>query len=127
MRIRHAIAVAALVLGAALAAPAQMAAGPCTTDVQALCPHAGRGGARFRCLLDHESELSPACRDHLKQRQAQRSARRAQVRAACREEIDRWCAIATPGEGGMLGCLRRKADELSPACREALPERGAAP
>jgi len=98
--------------------------GPCTMDARALCPDAKRGTARHRCLLEHDAELSTSCRDHLKQRQAQRATRRAAVWSACQEEIDRWCAIATVGEGGVMGCLRRKTDELSPACRDALPARG---
>jgi hypothetical protein len=118
-------ALAVALLAAANGASAQTAgSSPCTTDMKSLCPDAQGAAGRYRCLLEHEAELSTTCRDHLRTQQAQRAARRAAVRSACQADIDRWCALATPSEGGVFGCLRRKADEVSPACREALSRRG---
>lgn len=98
--------------------------GPCAADAAKLCAQEPRGPARMRCLRQHEGELSPACREHMAEHHARMAARAAEVRAACADEVARWCADVQPGQGGLVRCLRAHESELSPGCREKLPPGG---
>jgi hypothetical protein len=40
----------------------------------------------------------------------------------CRTDYERLCHDVQPGGGRILGCLSASAEELSPACRGALPD-----
>ena len=40
---------------------------------------------------------------------------------ACRDDAKKFCASVQPGGGRVLGCLKDKQAELSPACQTALP------
>lgn len=40
---------------------------------------------------------------------------------ACRDDAKRLCTSVQPGGGRVMGCLKDKQAELSPACRTALP------
>jgi hypothetical protein len=97
---------------------------PCAEDAKRLCAGvSGRGEVR-RCLRSHESELSAACRERL----AQLSQARSRTRAACREDLRKFCGDVEPGGGRVIACLREHESELSPACRgvvaRARPPRG---
>lgn len=96
--------------------------GACHADIQRFCADAM--GRRGSCLREHWDELAPACRERMESRSAQRSQKRAGVRAACGEDLERLCPDLEPGKGSPGRCLRQHESELSPACREALPPRG---
>ena len=99
------------------------ATGACRADVQRLCGDVQPGsGARRECLRQHQSELSPQCQERI----GQMRQRVTQLRQACSGDVQRVCSGVQPGRGAMVRCMRDHASELSPACREALPERGAA-
>lgn len=129
-----AFALGALAIGAAAgaqpAAVGGMGPGPgggtgaCAADVEKFCAAEPRGPGRMRCLRQHQGELSPACREQMAARHAQMAARAAAVRAACADEVARWCADVQPGQGGLVRCLRGHESELSAGCREKLPPRG---
>jgi len=76
-----------------------------------------------RCLREHEKDLSPACRDHLAARHEQMRARAEAVFAACKSDVSEHCPDQKPGEGGLIRCLRDHQADLTPECRDALPER----
>ena len=40
---------------------------------------------------------------------------------ACRDDAKKYCASVQPGGGRVMGCLKDKQSELSPACQAALP------
>jgi hypothetical protein len=40
---------------------------------------------------------------------------------ACRDDTKKFCASVQPGGGRVMGCLKGKQSELSPACQAALP------
>lgn len=91
----------------------------CREDVARLCAGIPRGGGAIaRCLAEHESELSGACREQLSEHRE----RREQVRAACADDAQRLCPDSEPGRG-LARCLEQHRAELDDACREALPER----
>jgi len=148
MRSRHrlsfsAIQIAAAVVAASLAVatapPLVRAAGPdplgpetpapgrgvCRADFERLCGGVQPGhGAKRQCLRQHESELSPQCRERVDQARQ----RIAQLREACAGDVQNLCAGVQPGRGGIARCLREHESELSGQCREAVPQRrGAAP
>jgi hypothetical protein len=67
------IVTAALWMGLA-AAPAKAAQGqgPCADDMQKFCKDVQPGGGRIaRCLKEHESELSPECKEKMEPRKGQ--------------------------------------------------------
>jgi hypothetical protein len=39
----------------------------------------------------------------------------------CRSDYDRLCSGITPGGGRVLACLQSNANQLSPACAQAMP------
>jgi len=94
--------------------------GACRADVQHLCGDVQPGrGAKRQCLRQHQSEISPACRERV----GQVRQRMAQVRQACAGEAQRLCGDVQPGRGGIVRCMRQHEGELSESCREALPQR----
>jgi hypothetical protein len=50
-------------------------------------------------------------------------ARQAGARGACREDMQRLCGSAAPGQGRMIQCLSERRSEVSQACRDALAQR----
>lgn len=40
---------------------------------------------------------------------------------ACRDDAKKFCTSVQPGGGRVMGCLKDKQSELSPACQAALP------
>lgn len=125
--LRSALAATALILCAGTAAagdqagPANDDRGVCKQDVQRLCPDARGGAEVFRCLNEHESDLSDACRQRLVQRKQHFEARVKSVEEACREDIARHCEKIEQGGGRVLQCLRQHEPELSEGCRVKLP------
>src|SRR4029079_13136880 len=80
------------------AAPAVKASSPCKQDVESFCGDVQPGGGRvYRCLAEHEGELSNSCR-----------ARLADVRATggeCKEDIAKFCADVPHTKGKLAECL----------------------
>lgn len=113
---------AALLMTASLIAyaPHSRAAGserPCTDDVAKFCKDVQRGGGRIAaCLKQHESDLTPACREHV----AKSGQRMRQNRDACRDDMQQHCKDVKPGQGRIAACLKQHEAELSPVCKEHL-------
>lgn len=130
MRPRHVLRLAVLVVAAfALSAGAALAAGPndpCDPDLKRLCPDVAPGGGNLlRCLREHQDEVAPACRAEMERRKGRRSARGAELRAACGGEVARVCGDVDPDDGGLARCLRERADQISPGCRQAAAKKQA--
>jgi hypothetical protein len=49
--------------------------------------------------------------------------RQADVRGACREDMQRLCGSAAPGQSKMNRCLSERRSEVSQACRDAMAQR----
>jgi len=90
---------------------------PCREDMERLCSDVKPGGgAKIRCLKDHEDELSDACRAQI----AEHSQRGNGKLKACGDDAKRLCPKEEPGHGGVLRCLRDHEADLSSECRDAL-------
>jgi cysteine rich repeat protein len=112
------MAVAGLVLWSAAEIFAQ-GRGPCAEDAAKFCKDVQPGrGSMAQCLKEHESELSAVCKEHI----AQMKQRGRQINEACRDDIAKLCKDVKPGRGRIAQCLREHREELSPGCRENLPE-----
>ncbi len=120
------LAVLAVLSLGALAAPPAERERPCQADSEKFCKDVKPGGgAKVRCLAQHESELSGACRENLRRAKAHRAKakqRSSEFFEACKSDAWRLCKSASPGAGRVVRCLTDKKDELSPGCREKLSQ-----
>ena len=119
MSIRTMIASALLILAVspALAADKPNVREACKQDVEQLCPGVQPGGGRIRqCLRDHADKVSDGCK------QAARAAKQeaANVREACKQDVEQLCPGVQPGGGGIMHCLRDHADKVSDGCKQAV-------
>lgn len=112
----------AVLLGVALSSIAQAEEGrrgACRADVQKFCKDvAPGGGAIARCLAQHESELSPACRDRVAKGREQAE----EFAEACKPDAERLCKQVQAGGGRVMRCLAHNKEQLSPACKEKIAE-----
>ena len=93
----------------------------CREDMQRLCADVKPGGgARIRCLKDHEDELSDACCAQIAEHSQQVHEHASKVIQACSEDAKRVCADLEPGNGGISRCLQDHEADLSSDCRDAL-------
>ncbi len=105
---------ASLILGLGFLNAGAQNARPCGDEIGKFCKDVKPGGGDILdCLKQHESELSPACKDHV----AQAVKRRDEIQA-CRGDIDKLCKDNKPGSGRIAKCLKEHLNELSPGCRE---------
>jgi hypothetical protein len=115
------IVMAAAVIGLALWAATNVFAqgpGPCAEDAAKFCKDVQPGGGRMaRCLKEHESELSGACKEHI----VQMKQRGRELHESCQDDVMKLCKDVKPGGGRILQCLKEHQDELSPECKEKLP------
>ncbi len=101
------------------AAPAALAGNPCQGDVETFCSEVPPGGGEIvRCLNRHRDEITPECRDRMRED----AKRILQVSADCLDDVDRYCSDVNPGEGRVAACLARNERRLEPACRKHVQE-----
>jgi len=87
---------------------------PCKEDAERLCQGVEPGEGRIvQCLKQHEADLSPAC----KQKRDSFRDRMQEIRAACEQDAQKFCAGVQPGGGRLVRCLRQHENDLSEACR----------
>jgi Cysteine rich repeat len=85
----------------------------CGEDVQRFCVGVQPGGGRLvQCLSSHTSELSAACENMF----AVAGRGGAKIRAACDQDLQRFCVGVQPGGGRLVQCLSSHTSELSTAC-----------
>lgn len=112
----------------ALAAPASAKTHPCRDDAERLCKNVEPGQGRVaKCLKEHESELSVACKERREGfregRGAARAARHAaqsKVHQACKDDLPRLCAGVEQGGGRLAQCLKAHQAEVSGPCKQAM-------
>ena len=66
-----------------------------------------------KCLKEHSSELSPACKKNIEK--AKKKAH--ELKEACKDDAQKLCKGMKPGGGKILQCLKQHEDELSPSCK----------
>ncbi len=88
--------------------------GPCAPDLAKYCADVKvGGGAREKCLEDHDAQLAPACKAKVESIQQ----RQQQVKDACTGDAEKLCKGVEHGKGQVAKCLAEHKQELSPACR----------
>ncbi len=91
--------------------------GPCAQDIQKLCSGVAPGGGRImKCLHEHASEVSAACKERLQQGKEKVSDKM----QSCKDDEQKFCKGVQPGGGRILECLKRHQNELSPACQTTI-------
>jgi hypothetical protein len=89
----------------------------CRADVAKLCKGIQPGGGRIAmCLKQHESELSPGCRDTIAEAKEQIK----EFAEACKPDAEKLCKGVQPGQGRIARCLVEHKDQLSAGCREKI-------
>jgi Cysteine rich repeat len=85
----------------------------CGDDVQRFCVGVQPGGGRLvQCLSSHTRELSAACGNMI----AAAGRGGAKIRAACDQDLQRFCVGVQSGGGRLVQCLSSHTSELSTAC-----------
>jgi Cysteine rich repeat len=93
--------------------------GPCAGDVEKFCKGVEMGGGRVaKCLKEHESELSAAC----KERTLAIRERTKEIHQACEDDVTKFCKDVQPGRFQIKKCLKEHESDLSPDCREKMSQ-----
>jgi len=104
-------------LSMATCASAEENAKPCADDAAKLCQGMQPGGGAIaKCLKEHSSELSPACKDNMAKMKQKAKA----FREACKNDARTLCKGERPGGGRIVQCLKQHEGELSADCKEAM-------
>lgn len=107
-------ALAALPMIGVATARAQAGPDACGADVEKYCKDVPTGGGRrYRCLKEHEKDLSEACRKHI----ADVKGRARGIHEACWDDVSRFCGDVRRGGGRILQCLKDHESELSDSCK----------
>ncbi len=101
------------------AAEDQEGAGACRADAQKLCKGVEPGQGRIaQCLKEHEAQVSAEC----KARIAKMHERMKEFGEACKADVEKNCQGIEPGQGRVMGCLRKNEANLSAACKEQMAQ-----
>lgn len=93
--------------------------GACRADLQKLCKDIQPGGGRLvMCLKQHESEVSPGCREEM----AEAKKEVKEFAEACKGDAQTLCKGVQPGQGRVLRCLAENKEKLSSGCRAEIVE-----
>ena len=85
----------------------------CGEDLQRFCAGVQPGGGRLvQCLSSHTNELSAACGNVI----AAAGRGGAKIRAACDQDLQRYCVGVQPDRGRLIQCLSSRTSELSTTC-----------
>ena len=116
-RIFQPLVIATLLLTWSVSSPAAPAQGACRDDIKTLCAGVKPGGGAIaHCLKEHEADLSKGCREQraLKQEQF------AEIRTACKGDMEVVCKGVKPGAGRLWACLKSNQSAVSEGCRNAM-------
>lgn len=89
----------------------------CGADVEKFCKDVPVGGGRrYKCLKEHEKDLSEPCRKHVADVQTKAQG----MHEACWDDVTRLCSDVQAGRGRILKCLKDHESGLSEPCKAAL-------
>ena len=100
----------------------------CKDDAQSLCPGLSNNSRKlFMCLAAYEDSLSDNCK--LGIAEAAMTLEKGMMAIdysirSCQLDADTYCLDVEPGEGRIVGCLRKNETLLAPQCATALKETG---
>jgi Cysteine rich repeat len=93
--------------------------GTCRADIKKLCKDVQPGGGRLAmCLKQHESELSPGCRERI----AESKKDRKELSEACKADAENVCKGIEPGQGRIMRCLAENKEKLSSGCQAEIAQ-----
>jgi gas vesicle protein len=91
--------------------------GACKDDVQKFCKDVKPGAGRIiKCLKEHDSELSSACKEKGKEVKEKIK----EFKEACKGDVEKLCKDVKMGGGRIIKCLKANSDTLSPDCKAAM-------
>jgi hypothetical protein len=99
----------------------QIAEVKCEAEVQQACPESLDGEERRRCVAQRMKQFPPFCQQIVRQRVV-RWKEAEGYKAACAEDLKRFCPMAEPGEGPLVQCLQEHAQDISEPCYQSLPK-----
>ena len=110
----------AVALCASLAcAQSALAAPSCKADVQKFCEQVPAGGGRIAaCLKQNEAQLSDGCKERIKMV----AERVKEVKQACADDVQQFCASVKPGGGRVAQCLKVHEGKLSVECKTEIAQ-----
>jgi Cysteine rich repeat len=107
------VCLSVLFAGSAYAAPS------CKADVAQFCAQVHPGGGRIaQCLKANEAQLSDGCKERIKMV----AARLKEVKEACADDVQQFCAGVKMGGGRVAHCLKQHEDKLSAECKTAIAD-----
>jgi hypothetical protein len=95
----------------------------CDGEIETACPE-GSVEERRECMQAKLRQMSAPCRQRAREQLVRMKANLHHMRAACAEDVRRFCRDAEAGKGAVLQCLEAHAQEVSDVCFQALPKRG---
>jgi hypothetical protein len=91
--------------------------GACREDVAKFCKDVQPGGGRvLKCMMEHENELSPACKANM----GEMKMKVQEAREECKDDVVRFCSEVKPGGGRIIRCLKEHENDLAPQCKARL-------
>ena len=97
---------------------------PCADEFERFCKDVKPGlGLMILCLDQHRAELSPLCREKV----AVALDKLDKAKQDCAADVATYCGGVKPGDGRLLGCLKKEVSRLTPVCRNHLQHYTAAP
>ena len=87
---------------------------PCADDAAKFCKGVEPGHGRVaKCMKEHESELSPACKANISKFKEEVK----EFSEACKEDVQKNCKGIKAGGGRILQCLKKNEATLTPQCK----------
>jgi Cysteine rich repeat len=100
-------------------AQSALAAPSCKADVQKFCGQVQAGGGRIaECLKQNEAQLSDGCKERIKMV----AERLKEVKQACADDVQQFCASVNPGGGRIAQCLKGHKDKVSAECKAEIAQ-----
>lgn len=100
----------------------------CDQDAKKFCKGLEMGSEKgFMCMMAYEDKLSLKCKQGMAEAAL---AVRQGIEAinysikACEGDADKFCLKVQPGEGRLIGCLKKNKTKVSKSCVSALKETG---
>jgi hypothetical protein len=98
----------------------------CKTEIDSYCKNVTLGEGRLlACFYAHEDKLSGECSFTLYKAASvleQLAAAFTYVAQSCELDIKTFCSNVKPGEGRIVGCLKKNSSSISAQCTKALDE-----
>jgi hypothetical protein len=100
----------------------------CDADAEKFCPGLPLNSKKsFMCLMAYEDNLSTNCKVGILEAAITLESSMLAIDysiKACETDADKYCLDVEPGEGRLVGCLRKNGSKLKKECTAALKETG---